>query len=121
MAAPRADPRPGLAEITAQQQQIHGLLYVCGAEPMLGDPLYTNFLEMIWPYDDRGRLIGEDVWEPDPDGLVRIRRMRRAFISILGRFSYNNQYTAVIWLWGPSNAKVEQLCTNAHWVNESPF
>jgi hypothetical protein len=22
---------------------------------------------MIWPYDDRGRLIGEDVWEPDPD------------------------------------------------------
>jgi hypothetical protein len=21
----------------------------------------------IWPYDDRGRLIGEDVWEPDPD------------------------------------------------------
>jgi len=29
--------------------------------------LYTNFLEMIWPYDDRGRLIGEDVWEPDPD------------------------------------------------------
>lgn len=29
--------------------------------------LYTNFLEMIWPYDDRGRLIGEDVWEPDPE------------------------------------------------------
>lgn len=29
--------------------------------------LYSNFLEMIWPYDDRGRLVGEDVWEPDPD------------------------------------------------------
>ena len=29
--------------------------------------LYTNVMEMIWPYDDRGRLIGEDVWEPDPD------------------------------------------------------
>jgi hypothetical protein len=29
--------------------------------------LYTNILEMIWPYDDWGRLIGEDVWEPDPD------------------------------------------------------
>jgi hypothetical protein len=29
--------------------------------------LYSNFIEMIWPYDDRGRLIGEDVWEPDPD------------------------------------------------------
>ena len=23
-------------------------------------------VEMIWPYDDRGRLIGEHVWEPDP-------------------------------------------------------
>jgi hypothetical protein len=29
--------------------------------------LYTNVIEMIWPYDDRGRLLGEDVWEPDPD------------------------------------------------------
>jgi hypothetical protein len=29
--------------------------------------LYSNFLEMVWPYDDRGRLVGEDVWEPDPD------------------------------------------------------
>jgi hypothetical protein len=29
--------------------------------------LYTTTVEMIWPYDDRGRLIGEDVWEPDPD------------------------------------------------------
>jgi len=28
---------------------------------------YSNFVEMVWPYDDRGRLIGEDVWEPDPD------------------------------------------------------
>jgi hypothetical protein len=23
-------------------------------------------MQMIWPYDDRGRLMGEDVWEPDP-------------------------------------------------------
>jgi hypothetical protein len=29
--------------------------------------LYSNFVEMIWSYDDRGRLIGEDVYEPDPD------------------------------------------------------
>jgi hypothetical protein len=28
--------------------------------------LYT-VIEMIWPYDDRGRLKGEDVWEPDPN------------------------------------------------------
>lgn len=23
-------------------------------------------MQMIWPYDDRGRLVGEDVWEPKP-------------------------------------------------------
>jgi hypothetical protein len=28
--------------------------------------LYKAREEMIWPYDDCGRLIGEDVWEPDP-------------------------------------------------------
>ncbi len=22
---------------------------------------------MFWPYDDRGRLIGEDAWEPEPE------------------------------------------------------
>jgi hypothetical protein len=29
--------------------------------------LYVNYVEMIWPYDDRGRLIGENVWEPEPE------------------------------------------------------
>jgi hypothetical protein len=29
--------------------------------------LYTNNVEMIWPYDDQGRAIGENVYEPDPD------------------------------------------------------
>ena len=29
--------------------------------------LYKAVIEMVWPYDDRGRLIGEDVWEPDPE------------------------------------------------------
>jgi hypothetical protein len=28
--------------------------------------LYKSVVEMIWPFDDRGRLLGEDVWEPDP-------------------------------------------------------
>jgi hypothetical protein len=26
----------------------------------------TPGMQMIWPYDDRGRLVGEDVWEPEP-------------------------------------------------------
>lgn len=29
--------------------------------------LYSNVIQMIWPFDDRGRIAGEDVWEPDPD------------------------------------------------------
>jgi hypothetical protein len=32
--------------------------------------LYKNVYQMIWPYDERGRLLGEDVWEPDPDKAV---------------------------------------------------
>jgi hypothetical protein len=28
--------------------------------------LYKNQQQMIWHYDDRGRLIGEDVWEVNP-------------------------------------------------------
>jgi hypothetical protein len=23
-------------------------------------------MQMVWPFDDRGRLVGEDVWEPQP-------------------------------------------------------
>src|ERR1700756_2584979 len=38
MAAHRADPRSRLADIAAQQQQVHSLLHFCGAEPMLRDP-----------------------------------------------------------------------------------
>ncbi len=35
--------------------------------------LYSSFIEMIWPYDDRGRLVGEDVWEPDPDKATIVK------------------------------------------------
>jgi hypothetical protein len=29
--------------------------------------LYSTTVEMIWPYDDQCRLVGEDVWEPVPE------------------------------------------------------
>jgi hypothetical protein len=35
--------------------------------------LYFTTLELIWPYDDRGRLIGEDVWEVDPSKAELIK------------------------------------------------
>jgi hypothetical protein len=35
--------------------------------------LYKSFVEMVWPYDDRGRMIGEDVWEVDPSNYELIK------------------------------------------------
>ena len=35
--------------------------------------VYSNVIQMIWPYDDRGRLVGEDVWEPDPDKATIVK------------------------------------------------
>jgi hypothetical protein len=29
--------------------------------------LYKYRVEMVWPVDDKGRILGEDVYEPDPD------------------------------------------------------
>lgn len=29
--------------------------------------LYKNTFQMIWPFDDRGRLLGEDIYEPSPE------------------------------------------------------
>jgi hypothetical protein len=33
----------------------------------------TLGMQMVWPYDDRGRLIGEDVWEPEPSKAELIK------------------------------------------------
>lgn len=48
-------------------QQTPGQLLVEAGAPV--DPnahyLVANVEHMIWPYDDHGRLIGEDVWEID--------------------------------------------------------
>jgi hypothetical protein len=35
--------------------------------------LVKLLVEMVWPYDDRGRLIGEDVWQPEPDKVELIK------------------------------------------------
>lgn len=41
--------------------------------------LYKNVFQMIWRYDDRGRLLGEDVYEPDPDN-AEVTKLNRADI-----------------------------------------
>ena len=42
--------------------------------------VYKSVEEMVWPYDDRGRLVGEDVWEPDP-GRAEITKMDPADVT----------------------------------------
>jgi hypothetical protein len=48
-------------------QQTPGALLVAAGAPVDPDAHYlvANVEHMIWPYDDEGRLIGEDVWEID--------------------------------------------------------
>jgi hypothetical protein len=39
--------------------------------------LYKSRFEMVWPFDDRGRVSGEDVYEPDPD-KAEVHKLDRA-------------------------------------------
>ncbi len=44
--------------------------------------LYSNYIEMIWPYDDRGRMIGENVWEPEPEKAEIIKLDRSDVLTV---------------------------------------
>jgi hypothetical protein len=48
-------------------QQFPGAIVAASGAPVDPDATYLvgMAIHMIWPYDDRGRLIGEDVWEYD--------------------------------------------------------
>ena len=48
-------------------QQTPGTILAGSGAPVDSDATYLvkTATHMIWPYDDRGRLIGEDVWEYD--------------------------------------------------------
>ena len=48
-------------------QQYPGVILAAGGAPVDPDVTYLVKMatHMIWPYDHRGRLVGEDVWEYD--------------------------------------------------------
>lgn len=48
-------------------QQTPGAVLVAGGADLDANAtyLFKNVEHMIWPYDDEGRLVGEDVWEID--------------------------------------------------------
>jgi hypothetical protein len=59
---------------TSYQQTLGSSLIEAGVE---ADPdamyLSRSRIAMIWPYDDRGRLLGEDVWEFEGTGADYIK------------------------------------------------
>jgi hypothetical protein len=56
-----------IASTLTMYQQTPGNVLAAGGAPVDPDATYLvkTATHMIWPYDDRGRLIGEDVWEYD--------------------------------------------------------
>jgi hypothetical protein len=67
---------------TGHQQTLGAALIANDIE--VDDPeayyVYKNVEQLIWPYDDRGRLVGEDVWEANPDG-AEITKMDAADVT----------------------------------------
>jgi hypothetical protein len=58
-----------IATVTTGYQQILGKALIEGGIHVDNENamyLRKSTDEMVWPYDDRGRMIGEDVWEVDP-------------------------------------------------------
>lgn len=55
-----------VSRVTGYQQTLGSALVESGVEAA-EDAMYLtrSQIAMIWPYDERGRLIGEDVWEFD--------------------------------------------------------
>lgn len=57
-------------------QQIPGAVLVAGGVEADANAMYLAklYIAMVWPYDDRCRMIGEDVWEYEPS--------RREFVKL---------------------------------------
>jgi hypothetical protein len=60
-----------IASVVDQYQQSLGSQLIANGIEVDDDQAYYLVkypgMQMIWPYDERGRLMGEDVWEPFPE------------------------------------------------------
>jgi hypothetical protein len=86
-------------------QQHPGAILAAGGVPV--DPDVTYLLKtathMIWPYDDRGRMIGEDVWEYDaslreiipldPTEVVTVEKSRKLLDPFIKPLPAYNPFT----------------------------
>lgn len=59
-----------IASVSTTYQQLHGQAMTANGLTVADPDAYYLYrmkgIQMIWPYDDQCRLLGEDVWEPDP-------------------------------------------------------
>ncbi|MDM0048845.1 hypothetical protein [Variovorax sp. J22R115] len=59
-----------IASVSTMYQQTYGKTLIANGIPVDDENAYYLVripgMQMFWPYDDRGRLLGEDVWEPNP-------------------------------------------------------
>ena len=56
-----------------------GIAKPVGSRPLY---LYKSAIEMIWPYDEQGRLMGEDAWETEPSTGELIRLAPEDVVSV---------------------------------------
>ncbi|MEJ8854842.1 hypothetical protein WKW79_09705 [Variovorax robiniae] len=59
-----------IASVSTMYQQTHGRTLMANGIQVEDENAYYLIripgMQMFWPYDDQGRLMGEDVWEPNP-------------------------------------------------------
>jgi hypothetical protein len=87
-------------------QQTLGSVLAAEGAPVDPDAMYLvkSAEHMIWPYDDSGRLIGEDVWEfddtvrefipLDPTEVVSVEQARKLLDPLIKPLPTYNPFTA---------------------------
>ncbi len=87
-------------------QQTLGSVLAAEGAPVDPDAMYLvkSAEHMIWPYDDSGRLIGEDVWEfddtvrefiaLDPTEVLSVEQARKLLDPLIKPLPTHNPFTA---------------------------
>jgi len=95
-----------IVSTSTMYQQIPGHLLAEDGLPVDPDAWYLvkSAEHMIWPYDDQGRLIGEDVWEYDetvreiialePDETLTAEQAGKLLHPLIKPLPAHNPFTA---------------------------
>ncbi|MDT5018064.1 MAG: hypothetical protein QOD39_4224 [Mycobacterium sp.] len=87
-------------------QQTPGSVLASGGAPVDPDTTYLVkiAIHMIWPYDERGRMIGEDVWEYDdsvrevipldPSEVVTVEQSAKLLAPFIKPLPQHNPFAA---------------------------